>query len=447
MSATHSQHDLLLRHIDGRLTPEERLRVDDLLRSGPDARAFLREVAEQAVMVADLERLSLGRPDEPQSSARRSDDQRRNAPPNRFRGWRWGLSAAAAVGLVALVGLQLRAATRPRIAGVSKVTGSSHYFGSNGKIENALTTGAYLGVGDTLETRSCDASIELEMSGGSTITVASHSTLRLLAAQAEEKRFELLQGNLWVSPARQPVGQRIAIQTPTAIVEARDAQFDLQTSASETILRVNRGAARLTRIFDGRVGEVPAEHQVAVSLGRHDALAVVAQPKPVNHWTCDLGQAPKAILGTWLPPTEHERTRLGAEPLLWPIAEGKSVMLYAVALAASTSSPRPVLLRPDSRLRVRGRTERRQMVRFGFSVQRMRGVFAGKFEADVPPASLAPAGETWEVELPLGDFRPLHPQLAASPDKLELTDVYALTIEQDAGLEINHIELLPGNGP
>jgi hypothetical protein len=72
----------------------------------------------------------------------------------------------------------------------------------------------------------------------------------------------------------------------------------------------------------------------------------------------------------------------------------------------------------------------------------MRGAFAGKFEVDVKPDALGPAGQTWEVELRLGDFRPLHPQLASSPNGLELTDVYALTVNEDAGLEINHIELL-----
>jgi hypothetical protein len=118
-------------------------------------------------------------------------------------------------------------------------------------------------------------------------------------------------------------------------------------------------------------------------------------------------------------------------------------MLYAVALAAWKTSEQPVLLQSDSRFRFRGRTERAQTVRFGFSVQKMRGVFAGKFELDVSPASLGPVGETWEVELPLKDFLPRHPQLASSPEGLELTDVYALTIQEDAGLEINHIELVP----
>jgi len=83
------------------------------------------------------------------------------------------------------------------------------------------------------------------------------------------------------------------------------------------------------------------------------------------------------------------------------------------------------------------------MVRFGFSAQKMRGAFAGKFEIDVQPATLGPAGETWEVELPLANFRPLHPHLAPSPEGLELTDLYALTIRENAGLEINHVELTP----
>jgi hypothetical protein len=74
-------------------------------------------------------------------------------------------------------------------------------------------------------------------------------------------------------------------------------------------------------------------------------------------------------------------------------------------------------------------------------------MFAGKFEIDVRPDSLGPASETWEVSLPLSDFRPLQPQLSFSHEGLELTDVYALTIQEDAGLEIQHIELGPGRSP
>jgi hypothetical protein len=84
-------------------------------------------------------------------------------------------------------------------------------------------------------------------------------------------------------------------------------------------------------------------------------------------------------------------------------------------------------------------------VRFGFVTQKPQGVFAGKFELDVRPEALGPAGETWEVSLPVAEFRPLQPELSISPEGLELTDVYALTVQEDAGLEIHRIELGPGS--
>ena len=62
---------------------------------------------------------------------------------------------------------------------------------------------------------------------------------------------------------------------------------------------------------------------------------------------------------------------------------------------------------------------------------------------DVRPEVLGPAGATWEVSLPVAQFHPLKPELSSSPEWLELTDVYALTIQEYAGLEIQHIELRP----
>ena len=446
MNPNDAPRELLLRHLDGRLTQEERLRVAELLRTDPAARAFLREVAEQAVMVADLERIAAGRQEALHPRPIRLADQGRKVVPVNFRSWQWGLAAAAAVTVLAVIAFQLLPTTKPGIVRVSKVTGSSQYFGSNGRIENGLTNGTSLGAGDTLETRSCDAWIELKLRDGSTITIAGHSTLRILDAEAGRKRFKLLQGNLWGSPAPGAAVEPLFIHTPTVAAEMLGAQFDIQTSPTETMLRVNEGSARVRRNLDGSAVAVPKGHQVAASLSRKEPLSVTPQPRPINYWACDLWQVPEVILGKWLPPTGNERARLGADPLLWPIPGRDSVMLYAVAIAAWKSTERPVLLKFDSRLRFRGRTERAQTVRFGFSAQKMRGAFAGKFEMDVQPASLGPAGETWEVELPLRDFRPLQPQLSSSPDGLELTDVYALTIKEDAGLEINHIELVPQDG-
>jgi ferric-dicitrate binding protein FerR (iron transport regulator) len=445
MSRNDSQQELLLRHLDGRLTQDERLRVAELLRTNPDARAFLREVAEHAVMVADLERVAMGRQEELHIRPLHPVYQRCKILPSKLRSWQWGLAAVIAImiSLQAVVAFHLLSSTQQGIVRVSKVTGSSQYFGSKGTAEKALTIGASVGAGDTLETRSCDAWVELKLRGGATITIAGHSTLRILNAESGKENFKLLEGSLWGNPAPGQAAEAVLIQTPTVAAEMRGAQFDLQTSPTETILRVNEGTARVRQYLDDRTVDVSKGRQVAASLSRKEPLSVTPQPGPINSWVSDLWLIPQVILGKWLPPTGNERARLGADPLLWPISNRESVMLYAVALAAWKSTERPVLLHSDSKLRFRGRTERAQTVRFGFSAQKMRSVFAGKFELDVSPASLGPAGKTWEVDLPLRDFRPLHPQLASSPDALELTDVYALTIKDDAGLEINHIELLP----
>lgn len=442
MNPDDSQHELLLRYLDGRVTPEERLRVAELLRADAAAREFLRTVSEQAVMVADLERITAGRADalHPRPG---TAEQRRKVVPVEFRAWHWRVAAAAVIVLLAALAFQFRRADQSGVARVSKVTGSSQYFGSKGKIENALAVGTSLGAGDMLETRSCDAWIELKLRGGSTLTIAGNATLRLLDGETGGKRFELSQGSLWANPTAGATGDSVFIQTPTMTVEVRGAQFNIQTSSTKSILRVNEGSARVRRNLDGSVASVAKGQQVATALGWKEPLAVTSQRAPIDYWACDLGQVPEVILGRWLPPTDQQRARLGAEPLLWPISEHDSMMIYAVALAAWKSSEHPVVLHAGSKLGFRGRTDRAQTVRFGFSAQKIRGVFAGKFEVDIPPASLGPAGKTWEVELPLKTFRPLHPHLAASPEGLELTDVYALTIDDEAGLEINHIELVP----
>ena len=56
MKDEHTDHELLLRYLDGELSPTAERDAAQLLRTEADARAFLRLVAEQAVTVADLER-------------------------------------------------------------------------------------------------------------------------------------------------------------------------------------------------------------------------------------------------------------------------------------------------------------------------------------------------------------------------------------------------------
>ena len=440
MNPNEPDHELLLRYLEGKVTPEERQRVLDLLRTDREAREFLREVAEQSVMLADLERMAQG---QQQELSPRATENQRVVAPAQFRRWQWAAAAVAAVALVVVAAIQLLPANQREVARVSRVTGSTQFVGSRGEVEDALKVGSRLRAGDTLETRSIDAWIELELRDGSKMTVAGHSALRVLEDESGALRLKLLNGSLWVSPGTRSFAKPLVIQTPSAVLETKCAQFDLHACATETTVRVNEGSTRVKQDVDGSEVNVATGHQVTASLSRKEPLAASPQPKPINHWTCDLGLLPEVTLGRWLPPSATARVRLGAEPLLWPIPNRDPLLLHVAALSVLRSSDRPVLLQAGAKLVFRGRTERPQMVRFGFSTQKMRGAFAGKFEIDVRPESLGPAGQTWTVNLPLSDFRPLQPNLSPSPDGLELNDVYALTIVEDANLELNHIELVP----
>lgn len=443
MNLTDSQRELLLGCLEGRVQGTERAQATELLRTDAEARAFLREVAEQSVMVAELERIAAGRQE--QLHPRLSVDLEQQIVPVSFLSWRRVAAAAAVLLVLGALAFPFLPRPEPPVAQVSKVTGSGQYFGAKGGGDHALRIGSTLAAGDTLETRSCDAWIELTLRGGGALTVAGRSSLRVLDTDDGQPQFRLLQGALWGSPSSSGTRDVVRIQTPTFSAELRGAQFDIQTSATESMLRLNAGHARVRQTVDGSAVDLARGQQVGASLSRREPLTVATQPSPINYWACDLWHVPEVILGKWLPPTPAEPARLGAEPLLWPVSERDSVLLHAVALAAWKSTEHPVLLHSDSKLLVRGRTERAQLVRFGFSAQRMRGVFAGKFETDVRPDALVPAGQPWQIAISLKDFRPLQPHLSASPDGLELTDIYALTIREDAGLEINHVELVPRN--
>ena len=77
----------------------------------------------------------------------------------------------------------------------------------------------------------------------------------------------------------------------------------------------------------------------------------------------------------------------------------------------------------------------------------MRGMYAGKFEIDVPAKSLAPPEQQWTVALPISAFWSLQPKLYPNAQDLEVIDIYALTAGQDTGLELYQVEVLPGDRP
>ena len=104
MKDPETQRQLLLRYLDGQLKPAEEEQVVELLRIDVEAREFLRDVAEQAVVVADLERASERRRDESEKFTKLAGDgkiARADGTRSRPSNWQWVLAAAACIAAVA----------------------------------------------------------------------------------------------------------------------------------------------------------------------------------------------------------------------------------------------------------------------------------------------------------------------------------------------------------
>ncbi|MBC8243973.1 MAG: FecR domain-containing protein [Verrucomicrobia bacterium] len=425
MTLNDEQNELLLRYLDGSLDPGGQAEVGELLRDNAEARAFLRTVAEQAVVVADVERLDQHKP----------QPARAVAPV--FRPWKWAVAAAAA--FVLLAAFVIASAPPKHMAKVSDILGPCQYIAADGKVQDEVKVGTVLRVGDTIRTRSSRAWVKLDLNGGSLMTIAGRSRLRLLNVD-DRRGFQLASGNLWASVAQSAGAKPVSIQTPTATVEAKAAQFDVEVHSMTSIVRVNSGTANVLRLADGQAADIVADHQAVVSARRSRPFAVARQPEPVNEWSCRLIAGSGSVFGKWLPPDEKNSVRLGAAPLLI----GKKTTVYVTNFSVQCSGSPPVLIESGSRVRIHGTTRTDSPVYFGITTQRIKGVFFGKYTAKVEAGALGQAGEPWQVELPLSRFKPETQHQPGSPTGKELADIWIVSTDESAELEIHRLEFLPG---
>jgi hypothetical protein len=437
--------ELLVRFLDGSLDASGEAEVVQLLEQNPAARELLREISEQAVAVADLERTGLAMRAQSANPSPPVADVDEHAFMRGFLqvSFKFVLPIAALIALLAVVINGIISKDSAPFLKISKVSSISHIYTAYGKIEDHLESNMPIRVGDTIESRSCDSWLELQLGDKSSVTMAGHSYLQNMEKVDDTVQLRFLTGSLWAAFSEEEGMQSFSIHTPTCLIEIQNAQFDLHTERFYTRLRVNDGTARVTRLLDQSRSEVRAGEQIECIIDDAEIFQAIEQPLPVDQWQCRLVKSPDITLGKVLPSFEPDFGNIKAEPLPWKVDKKKHIMLYAVAFSVSRSSNQPVLLRPGSKLRYYVSYDQPDRVRFGFSTQRMRGIYAGKFETDLQPEQLGAAGEILTVELGLDVFWPLNPQLSPRPEGLEVSDIYALTINNDAGLKVHRIEIIP----
>jgi len=443
MKDAELNQEFLLRYLDGNLLPEEQARVADLLRCDPEARAFLREVAEQAVTVADVERVEQRRRSElgaRQDWAGNRHDalSRMGVPRIRFARWPWAVATAACVALIASVYFQWPT-PELEIAKITGVSGSLQWTGDGGRVFHDLRVGTKL-PGGTIEGMVPGSWFELEFNDGSTVTISGHSTLTF--SDHGQKKLNLKKGSVSGNVKPQPAGKPMLIYTRSAMLEVLGTQFDIEVGLSATMLNVSEGRVRVKRLSDGSMVDVPAKHRVIAAADQE--MLLVPVPEVVSQWKSQLHLGPVGMLGKWSPGTDAESAKLRTTPFTTP--QGKTI--YTVAFGVSHGDKPPVILQPACRFRVCGRIASTHEIYFGVTVRHAGGGFAGNFQT-VRSAVEFPSGQDFEVILQLRDFR-LDPSLIAIKNKLP-SDPFDLAIEsfwchtmnQQAGLEITEVELLP----
>ncbi len=442
MKDSESHQELLLRYLDGNLLPQEQARIADLLRYDPEARAFLREVAEQAVTVADVERVEERRQGELEAKHdwqgnRREVLGRLGGPRNRLARWPWAVAAAAVVALIANVYL-LRPNAEPEIAKITGLSGSLQWTGDGGRVFHDLSVGTEL-PGGTIEGMAPGSWFELEFNDGSTVTISGNSTLTF--SDHGQKMLHLKEGNVSGNVKPQPAGKPMLIYTRSAMLEVLGTRFEVEAGLAATMLNVSEGKVRVKRFSDSSMVNVLAKHRVIVAADRE--MSPVRVPDSVNRWKSQLYLGPVGAQGKWSPGTNGQDAKLGAIPYTTP--QGKTI--YTATFGISHGDKPPVILQPDSNLRVRGHIVSTNKVYFGITVRHAGGEFAGRFQI-IRPAVEFPSGEDFEVVLHLRDFR-LDPSLIEMKNKLPsapfglfVESFWCHTLDKQAGLEIAEVELM-----
>lgn len=433
MKKAESYHELLLRYLDGTLSSDEEAEVAELLRSNSEARAFLRDVAEQAVTVADVERTEGSH-----QGALAARQYWVGRGRRRLGAWSWLLGAAACIALIANASFFL-ANTEPKIVTITGLSEPLQWTGSGGRVFHDLRIGTKL-PGGTVEGLTPGSWLELTFDDRSTVTISGNSTLTF--ADHGQKTLYLKEGSLSSNVQPQPAGKPMLIHTRSALLEVIGTQFEVETELAATVVNVSEGHVRVKRLSDGNTVDVPANHRMTAAADQE--MRPTPVPEAANRWQSQLHLGPEGAYGKWAPRTATEEARLGTIPLTVP----QGLTIYLAAMEVSRGDTPPVILQPGCRLRVKGHIASTHEVFFGITVMYPSGGFAGRFET-IRPAIKFPSGEDFEMLLDLRDFR-LEPSLREIRDKLPhapfhlvVESVWCHTLDQASGLELTEVELLP----
>ena len=433
---------LLVKLVDGGLSVEEKARLNEILRNEPEARKYYHEyldlhgALEERFGVPDFSSLNAVIDPETKPQTKSS--------PILFGGWGWAVAAALVVGLfIQFSGQQPEAIPELPIAQITKLSGPLLWTGDGGQVNRNLQAGSKL-FGGTIEGMGPDAWLELEFKDGSQVVIAGNSILTI--SDLGQKELRLREGSFSANVMPQPKGKPMLVRTRSALFEVMGTRFSVDAGLSSSTLTVNEGMVRATRLSDGSTVEVTAKQRVVAALDCE--LIPQDMPESVTLWQSHLKNGKKRNHGEWMPPNGEEPARLKTVPYTLPAkTDREQRTIYTLSMPVSCGDHPPVILQPESKVRVRGRIASSHRIWFGLTLIRENGDFAGRFQT-ILPAEEFKSGEPFEVVLNLTDYH-LDPSLAQwaeslpkEPYGLIVQNLWCHTLWDPSGLEVSEIELM-----
>ena len=432
---------LLGKLVDEGLPVADKTRLNEILQTEPGAREFYHEYLDLHGVLE--ERLSI--PDFSPLNAVIDPDTEEEIKPVfiPFGNWGWAVAAALVIGLFIQFFVEQKE-TEPElpIAQITKLSGPLLWTGNGGQVNRNLQAGTKLS-GGTIEGMGPDAWFELEFKDGSQVVIAGNSMLTI--SDLGQKELRLREGSFSANVMPQPKGKPMLVRTRSALFEVMGTRFSVDAELSSSTLTVNEGKVRATRLSDGRTVEVAAKHRVVAALDCE--LIPEKMPGTVTLWQSHLENGRKRNHGEWMPARGAEQAHLKTVPLTLPAKDDrKQRTIHTLSMPVSSGDHPPVILQPETKIRVRGKIASSHRIWFGMTLCRENGDFAGRFQT-ILPAEEFKSGEPFEVVLNLTDYH-LDPSLAKwaeslpeSPYGLIVKSVWCHTLWDPAGLQVSEIAL------
>lgn len=471
MNDHNSTLELLLRYLDNELPTDERTAVEDLLRQDSAAREMFREIAQQAVVIADVARVchpaGIERTDD-LSSETESSQAVSSGIQGRVATRRKLLLAAAVTALLAVTISLLRRGGELEIVTITALNGPVQWIGSGGRVTEELVVGGTL-PGGTIELLSSDSWLEFEFLDESTVTLAGQAAVTI--SERKQKELHLRYGSFSASVQPQSPNRPMLVHTPVAELRVLGTQFNVDALPEATRLTVNEGRVRLKRLTDGREVDVPARNEVTASLEDQNGLPLSVRGRAVSVWKSDLRA--DVVRGKWLSDHWMFGMRLKKAVASGEMNKADAVTAYKnaaaldadggsiwadaspygslVLVSVAQSSSVPVTLNANTIIRIKGRLHSPGAVKFGITTKKSAGGFGGKYSITVEDDVLRgddvgsddPGNDdnSFAIELPLSKFDE-ETEFGDSLIGKELSDWWCVAQSSSAKLEITNVELI-----